>query len=179
MFEHVRFTIGMTYARLHFRKKSDRAMNFTDALARAHRALIIFPEKEIDADAASTVVRYLLRRFSVEGVLVLIRNDLVFTLASAPPVKTLTYTSQDVSRWFVPRNTIVTRLNANTFDAALDLNTTLALPSAFLCKASNAPLRISFAKEEGDNFYNFQVQLKEFGNALSIYRNFLKCLDMF
>ena len=179
MFERVRFRIGLTFARLHFRKKGDRAMVFTDVLTRAHRTLVIFPEREIAAEAASTIIRYLLRRFSAEGVCVVIRNDLVFTLASAPPIKTVTYTAQDVSRWLIPRHTLLSRLTPGAFDAALDLNTTLALSSAYLCRASNAPLRISFAKPEGDTFYNFQVQSKESGAALSTYRNFLKCLDMF
>jgi hypothetical protein len=179
MFEKFRFTIGMAYARFHFRRKKDHAMNFTDILTRAHRILVIFPETEFDADSASTVLRYLLRRFSARGILVLIRNDFLHVLSSAPPVKTLIYTKGDISRWFIPRRDVMTRLTSNTFDVAVDLNEYLSLPGAFLCKASNAPLRISFTKPEGDFFYNFQVQLKESSNIISTLRNFLKCLDMF
>jgi hypothetical protein len=179
MLEKFRFTIGMAYARFHFRRKKDHAVNFTDILTRAHRVLVIFPEKEFDADSASTVLRYLLRRFSARGILVLIRNDFLHVLSSAPPVKTLVYTKEDVSRWFIPKTDVITRLASNTFDAAVDLNVSLSLAGAFLCKASNAPLRISFTKPEGDFFYNFQVQLKESSNMVSTLRNFLKCLDMF
>jgi hypothetical protein len=179
MLEKFRFTIGMVYARFHFRRKKDHAVNFTDILTRAHRVLVIFPEKEFDADSASTVLRYLLRRFSARGILVLIRNDFLHVLSSAPPVKTLVYTKEDVSRWFIPKTDVITRLASNTFDAAVDLNVSLSLAGAFLCKASNAPLRISFTKPEGDFFYNFQVQLKESSNMVSTLRNFLKCLDMF
>jgi hypothetical protein len=179
MLEKFRFTIGMVYARFHFRRKKDHAVNFTDILTRAHRVLVIFPEKEFDADSASTVLRYLLRRFSARGILVLIRNDFLHVLSSAPPVKTLVYTKEDVSRWFIPKTDVMTRLASNTFDAAVDLNVSLSLAGAFLCKASNAPLRISFTKPEGDFFYNFQVQLKESSNMVSTLRNFLKCLDMF
>ena len=179
MLEKFRFTIGMVYARFHFRRKKDHAVNFTDILTRAHRVLVIFPEKEFDADSASTVLRYLLRRFSARGILVLIRNDFLHVLSSAPPVKTFVYTKEDVSRWFIPKTDVITRLASNTFDAAVDLNVSLSLAGAFLCKASNAPLRISFTKPEGDFFYNFQVQLKESSNMVSTLRNFLKCLDMF
>ena len=138
MLEKFRFTIGMVYARFHFRRKKDHAVNFTDILTRAHRVLVIFPEKEFDADSASTVLRYLLRRFSARGILVLIRNDFLHVLSSAPPVKTLVYTKEDVSRWFIPKTDVITRLASNTFDAAVDLNVSLSLAGAFLCKASNA-----------------------------------------
>jgi hypothetical protein len=179
MFEKFCFSVGMLSARFHFRGRKDRALNFTDILIRAHRVLVIFPEKELDADSTSAVLRYLLRRFSAEGMLVLIRKDLLHVLSAAPPVKTLTYTQEDISRWFIPRRKLTRRLESNTFDVAVDLNTSTSLPGAFLCKASDAPLRISFTKPDGDLFYNFQVQLKGSSNMLSTMRNFLKCLDMF
>jgi ADP-heptose:LPS heptosyltransferase len=84
-----------------------------------------------------------------------------------------------VNKWFVPRRELLQRMESNNFDVALDLNFHLSLPCAFLCKASNAPLRISFAKRNGDQFYNFQVKTK--GNTANkySYRSLLKCLDMF
>jgi ADP-heptose:LPS heptosyltransferase len=110
---------------------------------------------------------------------VVIRDDQLFAMASAPPLKTLTYSVHDINKWFVPRRELLQRMQSNSFDVALDLNLNFSLTSAFLCKASNAPLRISFAKKNGDQFYNFQVKTKgNNGNKYS-YRSFLKCLDMF
>jgi hypothetical protein len=154
-------------------------MNFTDALTRARRALVIFPESSLDGESTSMLFRHLIRKFSSEGIMVLIRDDQIFSMASTPPLKTLTYSAHDINTWFVPRRELLQRIKINTFDVALDLNIGLSLPSAFLCKASNAPLRVSFAKHGGDQFYNFQFQSKGTAGSTHTYRSFLKCLDMF
>ena len=109
----------------------------------------------------------------------MIRDDQLFTMASAPPLKTLTYSMHDINTWFVPRRELLQRMEINNFDVALDLNFDLSLTGAFLCKASNAPLRISFAKKNGDQFYNFQFKTRGNYNNKYSYRGLLKCLDMF
>jgi len=179
MLEGFRRRVGLSYSRLHFRNNRDRMMNFTDILTRSRRALVIFPESSLDGESVLTLFRYLLRKFSSEGIMVLIRNDQLFSMASTPPLKTLTYSANDINTWFVPRRKLLQRITTNTFDVALDLNIGLSLPSAFLCKASKAPLRVSFAKHGGDQFYNFQFKSKGAASNTHTYRSFLKCLDMF
>jgi hypothetical protein len=179
MLEGFRRRVGLSYSQLHFRKNRDRMMNFTDALTRSRRALVIFPESSLDGESVLTLFRYLLRKFSSEGIMVLIRDDQLFSMASTPPLKTLTYSANDINTWFVPKRSLLQKITTNTFDVALDLNIGLSLPSAFLCKASKAPLRVSFAKQSGDQFYNFQFQSKGDTGTTRIYRSFLKCLDMF
>jgi hypothetical protein len=154
-------------------------MNFTDALTRSRRALVIFPDSPLDSDSASTLLRYLLRKFTPEGIMMLIRDDHLGVFTSTPTWKTVTYSRDDINRWFVPRRELLQKMETNTYDVALDLNLNLSLPSAFLCKASNAPLRVSFAKQDGDQFYNFQVQTKKSAGFSHSYRSLLKCLDMF
>jgi hypothetical protein len=179
MLEGFRRRVGIAYSRLYFRHSRDQMINFTDALTRSRRALVIFPESSLNGDSTSTLFRHLIRKFSSEGIMVLIRDDQLFSMASTPPLKTLTYSANDINTWFVPRRELLQRIRNSTFDVALDLNISLALPSAFLCKASSAPLRVSFAKQDGDRFYNFQFQSKGAASNTRTYRNFLKCLDMF
>jgi hypothetical protein len=152
MLEGLRLRVGLSYSRLHFRHNRDRITNFTGALTRSRRALVIFPESHLDGESASTLIRYLLRKFSSEGLTVLIRDDQLFAMTSSTPLKTLTYSARDINPWFVPRRGLLQKMKTNTFDIALDLNIGLSLPSAFLCKASDAPLRVSFAKQSGDEF---------------------------
>ena len=109
----------------------------------------------------------------------MIRDDQLFAIASAPPLKTLTYSAHDINKWFVPRRELLRRMVSNKFDVAVDLNINLSLTGAFLCKASNAPLRISFVKKNGDQFYNFQVKTKGNTGDKYSYRSLLKCIDMF
>jgi ADP-heptose:LPS heptosyltransferase len=179
MFEGIRRRVGIKCSRRHFRHTRERVINFTDALSRSHRALVIFPDSLIDRESAHTIMQHLLRKFNSEKITVLIRDDQLFAMASTPPIKTLTYSHEDVNTWFLPRRRLLEKMETSTFDVALDLNVELSLPSAFLCRASDAPLRISFAKEEGDQFYNFQVNAKSPADNFNVYRGFLNCLDMF
>ena len=179
MLEGIRLQVGLLYSRMHFRHTHDRIMNFTDVLTRSRRALVIVPETSVDSEAVSTFLRYLLRKFSSDGIMVMIRDDQLFAIASAPPLKTLTYSEQDINKWFVPRRELLRRMESNKFDVAVDLNIDLSLTGAFLCKASNAPLRVSFVKKDGDQFYNFQVKTKGNNGSKYSYRGLLKCLDMF
>ncbi|MCX7985045.1 MAG: hypothetical protein N3A63_09115 [Bacteroidetes bacterium] len=179
MFLLLRTKVGLTYARFRFRRYRDRAFRFTDALEHAHRVLIIFPAVQVDSTSVAFLFRYFLHRFTHENTFVLIREDLLFNLAPAPPVKTLTYSHTDVSRYFIPRKHLLSRLFLNTFDVVIDLNVQLHLPSAYVCKISNAPLRIGFLKPYADQFYNLQIQTRDRSYSESTYRSLLKCLDMF
>jgi hypothetical protein len=179
MLEGLRTKVGLSYSRLHFRKHRDRMMNFTDALTRAHRALVIFPEFPDENESLQPLLRFLQRKFSSDSLMVLLRDKQLTALPPSPKMKTLAYCSDDINPWFLPRRRLVAKIRKNTFDVALDLNINLSLPGAFLCKASNAPLRVSFVKPGGDRFYNFQVKTAGSTNKTISYRNFLRCLDMF
>ncbi len=179
MLDGSRRRIGLWYSRIHFRGNRDRVLSFTEAFIRARRALVLFPETPIDSDSSSAVLKYIARRYAAGGVVVVIRHDLKAAVSPVPWVKMVTYDRDDISTWHTPRKALVQRMKGTTYDVAFDLNVGLSLPSAFLCKASNAPLRVSFLKDQGDRFYNFQVQTKGTTNNPASYRNFLRCLDMF
>ncbi len=179
MLKALRKTIGLQYARLRLRKQRDRAFQFTDAIVRSRKLLVLYPDNSIEGEACSAIIRYLLGRFSYERLVVLIREDLVFNLAPAPPIKTITYNDNDITRYFLPRRHLLSKLLLNTFDIVIDLNFGLHLTSAYICKLSNAQLRIGFNKPYADEFYNMQIRINENSKPVSAYRNFIKCLDMF
>jgi hypothetical protein len=179
MFEELRLNVGLLYAKIHFRHYHDRMINFTDVLSKSRRALLIFPETPLTRESVSSLLKYLVAQFSADNVVVLIRDDQLFSISTAPAVKTLTYKKEEISRWFIPNTNALQRIAAGTFDVAIDLNIDQKFPGAFFCKASNAPLRISFAKPYGDRFYNFQIQATSSMNPTSLYKSMLKCLEMF
>jgi hypothetical protein len=179
MFDGLRFRIGLQYARFHFRKLHDPVVRFTESVERARKALVILPETVTDSESLQSVLKYLGRRFGTGSILVVSREDLSSSLKSGFGGKTVTYAPEDINRWFIPRGELLRKLKSSTFDIALDLNVNLALPSAFMCRESNAPLRVGFGKPNGDHFYNFVVQTRVTTNAPVAYKNLLKCLDMF
>ena len=179
MFEALRKSFGIRYANIYFRKRRDQAVHFTESVSRSRRALVIFPETAIDWESTQAVLRYLSRRFSSGSMQLLVRSDFVSSIPSIQSLKTMTYEPEDVNTWFVPRKRLLRKIKSSTFDVALDLNIQLALPSAFICRESDAPVRISFSKLAGDSFYNFQIQTNAASTNPMAYRNFIKCLDMF
>jgi hypothetical protein len=179
MLDGLRFSVGLKYARFHFSKHRDPVVRFTEAVGRAHKALVIFPETITDLESMQAVMKYLGRRFGTESVLIIAREDLTSPQRLNFNAKTIFYAPREINRWFIPRRELLRRMKSSTFDIALDLNVNLALPSAFMCRESNAPLRVGFAKPSGDHFYNFQVQTRMTTNTPVAYKNLLKCLDMF
>jgi ADP-heptose:LPS heptosyltransferase len=178
--EGLRQHIGLLYARFHFRKSSDRVLDFNEAFSRARRALVMFPEAPAETDASTAIVKFLAGQYGNDGLVVVVRKDLRPALATVPFVTVLTYDPKhDVNAWFIPRKGFVRRTVKSSFDVAFDLNVQLSLTSAFLCRGSNAPLRMSFLKEQGDRFYNVQVQTRDTIPGPAPYRGFLRCLEMF
>jgi hypothetical protein len=179
MFEGFRFRVGTWYAGIRFRQREQTALRFNDIISRARRVLVVFPESSIDWESTQTLLKYLTRRFASGSMLIIVRQELVSNVLSTPNVKTLAYTQQEINGWFLPRASLIQKVRTQSFDAAIDLNVNFALPSAVLCRESHAPLRISFTKDHGDVFYNFQVQVRRGSSSAVAYRSLLKCLDMF
>ena len=179
MFDGFRFNVGLKYARFHFRKQHDPVVRFTEAVERARKALVILPETLTDSESMHSVLKYLSHRFGSGSMLILSREDFSTSLKGGFGGKTVTYSPEEINRWYIPRKELLRKLKSSTFDIALDLNVNLALPSAFMCRESKAPLRVGFAKPGSDHFYNFVVQTRMTTNTPVAYKNLLKCLDMF
>jgi hypothetical protein len=179
MFDGLRLKIGVLYSRYHFRGERDKVIHFTESVSRAKRALVIFPETTIDWESTQTILKQFSRRFAPGAIVIVLREQLASTLPASTGVRTLTYRPEEISRLFVPRETLLRKMKTSTFDAVFDLNIGFSLPSAFLCRASEAPLRVSFEKMYGDEFYNLQIHTKAATNSSAAYKGFLRCLEMF
>ncbi len=179
MFDGLRFSVGIRYARFHFRKRRDAVVRFTEVVERSQRALVVLPETAADSESMASVVKYLHRRLGSGSVTVVGREEYTRSLPSSISGNTISFTQEEVNGWFIPRSGLLRKMKSSTFDMALDLNVNLALPSAFICRESGAPLRVGFAKPEGDQFYNFVVQTRMTANTPVAYKHLLRCLDMF
>lgn len=178
MFEGIRRGVGLLWTRFEFRHDRDPVVNFTEAFPRAERAVVIYPDQAMDRESSSLVLSYLTERFA-DGLTVVVRQDLRSSFLSTSRVRLVTYNTDDVTNWFTPRSGLVRRMKSIPFDVALDLNAHFSLIGAFLCKASRAPLRVSFAKARGERFYNIQFQSKGAGKPPRQYQGLVRCLQMF
>jgi ADP-heptose:LPS heptosyltransferase len=178
--EGLRQRVGLLSARFQFRKSRDPVLNFPEAFARSRRALVIFPESPSQTEASTAVVKFLAEQYGNDSVVVVARKDLRPALASAPFVTVLTYDpKRDLNAWFIPRKALIRRTVGTPFDLVVDLNVGLTVTSAFLCRRSEAPIRLGFVKDHGDRFYNVQVQPRDAVPGSLPYRELIRCLEMF
>jgi ADP-heptose:LPS heptosyltransferase len=179
MLENLRLHIGTSYARFHFRAARDPIVRFTEAFSEARRPVIFLPEVSAEASAVENVLKFLGQRFHTSKVVLVVRKRVVPYLPDLRGFDVVTFTEEELSAWYVPHTDLLRKMKKSTFDVALDLNIRFALPSSFLCRASQAPLRIGFVKQYADNFYNFQVQTEPSNNFTQVYSQLLKCIEMF
>jgi hypothetical protein len=179
MLEKLRLHIGTSYARFHFRTARDPIVRFTEAISQARRPIVFLPEISAEASVIEGVLKFLGQRFHTSKVVLVARKDVVPYLPDLRGFNVVTFGDEELSTWYVPRTDLLRKMKKSTFDLALDLNIRFALPSSFLCRASQAPLRIGFVKQYADSFYNFQVQTEPSNNLTQVYSQLLKCIEMF
>jgi hypothetical protein len=179
MFEKLRYRVGLAYARFHFRSESQQPLRWTGAISSARRALLLLPEAPTDPQALRSTVEYFLRTFTPANLLIVSRVDVSTQLFLDRRAQLQTFAPTDLNAWFLPQDELTRRVKKSTFDVAVDLNLDLALPSAYLCRASEARIRVGFAKPYGDTFYNFQVQPRRITNFGSAATYLINCLQMF
>jgi hypothetical protein len=179
MLEKLRLHVGTSYARFHFRTKRDPIVRFTEAISQARRPVVFLPEISSEASVIEGVLKYLGTRFHTSKVTLVARKGVVPYLPDLRGFNVVTFGEEELSAWYVPRSDLLRKMKKSTFDVALDLNIRFALPSSYLCRASQAPLRIGFVKQYADSFYNFQVQTEPSNNLTQVYSQLVKCIEMF
>lgn len=179
MFEGLRVKAGVWYARMHFRRAREPVIHFTEAVSQAKRALILMPESAFDTASLNLVLAYMRQKFQPHKLTLVVASGRTAALREHRGADLVIYTAEDINSLFVPRAGLLQKLKKSTFDVAFDLNVGFALPSAYLCRASQAPVRVSFTKPYADDFYNFQIQTSQHTNSVQTYTNLLKCLEMF
>jgi hypothetical protein len=179
MFERMRFRVGLAYTRFLFRKHGGQVIQWTGAVSGARKALLIMPESTQKADDVRSIVQYFEKRFSPGNLVVVARPDVATQFTLDRRAQLITLAPDDITAWYLPRRELTQEMKKSTFDIAIDMNLDVMLPSAYLCRASEARIRIGFDKQYADTFYNFQVRPRlttDFGAACN---RLIDCLKMF
>lgn len=179
MLDKLRLHIGTSYARFHFRSARDPIVRFTEAVTEARRPVVFLPEVQAEASAIDDVLKFLADRYHTSKVVLVARKNVMAYVPEHRGFNVVTFDDTELGMWYLPRTDLLRKVKKSTFDVAFDLNIGFALPSSFLCRASQAPLRIGFKKPYADCFYNFQVQTAPPNNLTQVYSQLLKCIAMF
>lgn len=179
MLESFRMQYGIWLAVRRFRKKDEPVISFTDAVSGAKQALVVMPLDRSELLSAMNVIEMLKRMFNEQSITVIGDERGVETIRLMPKSHFVQIKETDITPLFHPRQTFLSLFSDRKFDLAIDLNLDLVLPSAYICRASNAKVRVGFKGPSSDMFYNFQIQHDPSRSRRDLYDRFAQCLHMF
>lgn len=175
----LRRTIGMALAVFRFRRRREDVISFARAVSGAQRALVVMPLDQRELLSVFNVIIMLKRKFDEERITVIGDERGLETLRLMPKSHFVQIRETDVDLFFHPRPEFLALIKDRQFDLAIDLNLDFVLPSGYICRESNAKVRIGFAGPNADRFYNFQIQPDPRQSRQTIYDRVAKCLYMF
>ncbi len=179
MVENLRLKIGLALAQFHFRKLDHPQTEFTKLYSNARTALVIVPENSEHRALAIPLLTSLQSKFRGNKLTIVIYDSFRDLSSSLAHCDVFPMTKNNVSFFYLPKKRAVRKLSAQKFDIAVDLNIPMVLPAAFLCRSANASLKVGFAKENGDRFYNFQLKTSHGKDPQQSFEQLLRTMAMF
>ena len=179
MFERPRHATGMLLARFHFRKSTEEVRSFASVFSSARQLLLIMPLDGSPLFPVAPVVAMLARQKREEEITVVVTahgTEALDALRRSPIVRLL---PTEISMFLLPRRDVLARILHTPYDVAIDCNLDFQLPSGYICRESQAPIRVGFAGRRSDLFYNFQVQVSRTESRTVHYERLAHCLEMF
>ena len=177
MLESLGRSLGLSLSRFRFRNNRDEVISFAGITAGNH-ALLILPLTPSAVSPAPVID--LLRKHFPDNRITIVTDEHDSTVgALLPRSEILRFGTANISRFFLPTPDITRVVQARRYDVAIDLNLDFLLPSAYICKASNARVRLGFARTGAEAFYNFLMQPDITRGAAHLYERFAAVVQMF
>ena len=179
MLESLRRSIGVRLARFHFRSSRDAVISFGHSIATSDRVLVIMPLRAAEETGQMRVLTFLREHFYEPDITVIAPKGGTPVERTLPRCRVLRIGPDDLSAFFLPRRPFLASVGERTYDLAIDLNLDFLMPSAYICRESNARVRTGFAAVHADTFFNFQVRVEGGQGGARAYERLVQCLQMF
>lgn len=177
MLESLGRSLGFHLSRFRFRNNRDGVISFTGITAGNH-ALLILPLTPSTLSPAPVID--LLRKNFPDNRITIVTDEHDSAIgALLPHSEIVRLGTANTSRFFLPAPDITRAVKARRYDVAIDLNLDFLLPSAYICKASNARVRLGFARIGAEVFFNFVMQPDSTRGATQLYERLAAVVQMF
>ena len=179
MFEGLRTSIGLLASRFLFRNLNDTVISFSQAVSGARQALLIMPFNHLEVLPTMKVIETLKKMVRDENITVVtdeLGTEAVRMLQRSHFIRVK---QTDLNALYLPHTSIIHRVRERKYDLAVDLNLDLVLPSAYICRASEAVVRVGFDRKQAEGFYNLQIKPDRTLGRQLIYDRLAQCLQMF
>jgi hypothetical protein len=179
MLTSLRRACGLQLARWRYQKEEDPPIPLSRFFSDAHRALIVMPLWVENPASPHELLMMLKDKYREENLTIITGTQETFLAHFLPRSTILRLHRPDLGTFLLPGATLRSSIAAQKYDIALDLNLDFVLPSAYICRESNARVRVGFARKNADLFFNVQVQRNEDLDVKSLYDRLAACLQMF
>ena len=179
IFKGLRRAFGMQITRYRFRKSQDKIISFTRAFSDARDVLVVMPFDRSQLLNTVFVIDLLRRTFREENLTFVVSEKNQELRRMMPESQIIPVMNSGHTVLFLPHPDLLARVTKKSYDAAIDLNLDFLLPSAYICKASNARVRIGFARKGADLFFNFQVHTAPSLEGKEAFDRLAGCLQKF
>jgi hypothetical protein len=167
-------------AKFIFRKKivqkEFEPRDFSTVFKRSFAFLILMPEDERDFRLSIPILEYLREQ---KKVIHPMTHD--FRISLLPPffkATAIEHGINDETKLKLPSKKLLDKIERTRFDVVMDMNREEVLFYSFIAKSINAPVKIGFARNDADNYFNLQIK-NNGGEPEISYQNLLNCLRMF
>ena len=158
MSESLRVRAGHLISQYRFRKSRQRVISFSGKFARARSAMVILPFENNEADQYHAVTSFLIDRFNGQDITIVSADHAVEVMRLLPRSTIIHFRRDELNPVFLPRKELHDRLLARAADVTIDLNLDFLLPSAYICRATGAGIRIGFSRRFAEPYYNLLVR---------------------
>jgi hypothetical protein len=177
MLESLRRFCGVQLSRWHFRQMHNDVISFSESMSTGGHALLILPLTPGPQSPAS-VIDLVRTRFTEERLTIVTEEHDAGAGALLPRSTIIRIRTSQIDWLFHPSREVMKNVVMRKYDIAIDLNLDSLLPSAYICKGSNARVRIGCSRKGGEYFYNFLMQ-PDISRGGSLYDRLAACLKMF
>lgn len=169
---------GLLSARLRWRTAPE-PVSFPRMLTEAGNVLVALPPGAADETAAQPVLRLLRDRVGEQRMTIAVLHQAVTTARLLPHARFVHLFPTSLNSLRIPRAEVVGKAREPHHTLAVDLCLDFRLPPAYIVRASDARVRIGFAKRGDTLFYNFIVQTDPSHGSTEMYERLAQCLEMF
>lgn len=179
MFEQQRRDLGLLLTRFLFRNRDGKPMSFSNTFTNAKTALVIIPESAEQRTVVAQMIILLQNKFQGNRLTLVVNDGHRNFSNTINRSNVTTIKNEHLNYFFLPKKSELATVLSQKFDLVLDLNFSLVPSAAYLCRAINAPVKVGFAQEHADAYYNFQFNAAPNRNAKMRYEQLFRTLSMF
>jgi len=177
--DEVRKNTGIFLARLQGMRKRAKPMRFTGVYSAARSALFIVPNIEEHKAYVAGILQRAQEQFVGNNLTVVIAGQSGTLSAKLKQCMIVPVHSEEINFFFLPKHTLILRLQEQQYDVIVDLNLRVTPLAASICARIDAPLKAGFSSSRSDALYNFQLQTTPARDPKLQYEQLLHTLAMF